>query len=137
MNSRYSMFEPHEKAPRSSCVWPGSWSMYMLHELESDKRAPTAPNDTLNIQAIGYGSVLFGILGASILAMITFLECICLLISPWLQTLLCSCCVIHCCSSRISNERDARRLLRPGNLSLRKKRNKGTGSAVAQIQCGL
>jgi hypothetical protein len=96
----------------------------MLHELATDRRAPTASNDTHNIRAIGYGSILFGILGASILAMITFLEYIYLLISPWLQTPPCSCCIIRCCSSRISNKRDSRRPLQPGNLSLRNKWNK-------------
>ena len=55
----------------------------MLHEFETNRRAPTAPKDTHNIRAISHGSVLFGILGASILAMITFLECIILLVFPY------------------------------------------------------
>jgi hypothetical protein len=44
----------------------------MLHEFETDRRAPTAPKDDIS-------SVLFGTIGALILAMITFLECIHLL----------------------------------------------------------
>src|SRR5947207_2921928 len=63
MDSRYTMFKHHGKAPRPMLTWSGPWStLMMLHEIEYFQcellggRAVTALNDKYGTQAISYDS---------------------------------------------------------------------------------
>ena len=131
MNSQYTTFKPHGKAPRPLSGWSGPWStLKLLHEIEYfqykklGRRAATAPKDIYGARAISRGSFFITILGIFVLSTIVFLGHILALLFPCSSPRRCCCTLQRPVGSSNRHRGDCRGSKPASKLELRNKRNR-------------